>query len=350
MTIFLSLFLFLFLSPPFSSPPLLSLLFPSSLFSSLPLSLCVSLMALVWCLGYIWCKCWVKESEREQEVSCVQSGYPWLTLSRLRSSAVRQAFLGLLQSSVITLGEVNSDGNGGGEIKNSSHILGEPPKIMGWALFWIFLFACQIQPLPCRFLLWRLTSNNVIMQVSCPLTSIGFGQWENLQEEGEEPLPFLTRTVFPLQKAWAPARWPLSCTPITTTAQFPVRASFLTSCELRMKNFPALGGERGGDCHHLLLVDFKCVTHSVVSSQAPLFMEFSRQEYTIRFSKGSSQPKDWTWVSCIAGRFFIIWVTREALISNSLSLNFLSHPYFMFSLSWLWVIYANVFCLLPFDS
>ena len=25
----------------------------------------------------------------------------------------------------------------------------------------------------------------------------------------------------------------------------------------------------------------------------------------------SSQPWDWTWVSCIAGRFFIIWASRE---------------------------------------
>ena len=24
------------------------------------------------------------------------------------------------------------------------------------------------------------------------------------------------------------------------------------------------------------------------------------------------QPREWTWVSCIAGRFFIIWATREA--------------------------------------
>ena len=29
------------------------------------------------------------------------------------------------------------------------------------------------------------------------------------------------------------------------------------------------------------------------------------------FSRGSSQPRDWTWVSCIAGRFFKIWATRE---------------------------------------
>ena len=34
----------------------------------------------------------------------------------------------------------------------------------------------------------------------------------------------------------------------------------------------------------------------------------------ILFSKGSSQPRDRTWVSCIAGRFFTIWATRE--VSN----------------------------------
>ena len=32
----------------------------------------------------------------------------------------------------------------------------------------------------------------------------------------------------------------------------------------------------------------------------------------ISFSRGSSQPRDWTWVSRIAGRFFTDWATREA--------------------------------------
>ena len=32
----------------------------------------------------------------------------------------------------------------------------------------------------------------------------------------------------------------------------------------------------------------------------------------IPFSRGSSRPRDWTWVSCIAGKFFTVWVTREA--------------------------------------
>ena len=36
----------------------------------------------------------------------------------------------------------------------------------------------------------------------------------------------------------------------------------------------------------------------------------------ISFSRGSSQPRDWTQVSCIAGRRFNLWATREALMST----------------------------------
>ena len=31
----------------------------------------------------------------------------------------------------------------------------------------------------------------------------------------------------------------------------------------------------------------------------------------IAFSKGPSQPRNWTQVSCLAGRFFTIWATKE---------------------------------------
>ena len=33
----------------------------------------------------------------------------------------------------------------------------------------------------------------------------------------------------------------------------------------------------------------------------------------ISFSRGSSQPRDWTWVSCILGRCFTVWATREVM-------------------------------------
>ena len=41
---------------------------------------------------------------------------------------------------------------------------------------------------------------------------------------------------------------------------------------------------------------------------------------TILFSRGSSQLRDQTWVSCIAGRFFTVWATREAHSINIHSL------------------------------
>ena len=34
----------------------------------------------------------------------------------------------------------------------------------------------------------------------------------------------------------------------------------------------------------------------------------------ISFSRGSSQSRDWTWVSHIAGRHFTVWATREAYL------------------------------------
>ena len=72
-------------------------------------------------------------------------------------------------------------------------------------------------------------------------------------------------------------------------------------------------------------------TPLTVAHQAPLSMGFSRQEcwsgVAIPFSRGSSWPRDWTRVSCIAGGFFTIWATREA---QTLDLN----PYLScFSLS-----------------
>ena len=40
----------------------------------------------------------------------------------------------------------------------------------------------------------------------------------------------------------------------------------------------------------------------------------------IPFSRGSSQPRDRTWVSHIAGRFFTIWAIREAAAAAAKSL------------------------------
>ena len=94
-----------------------------------------------------------------------------------------------------------------------------------------------------------------------------------------------------------------------------------------------------------------CVCYSVVSNslqtyglpigldigdcQAPLSMWFSRQEYwsgSPFFSRWSSWLRDWTQASCIAGRFFTVWATREtwslSLGSLLLALNSVLHSGF----------------------
>ena len=49
--------------------------------------------------------------------------------------------------------------------------------------------------------------------------------------------------------------------------------------------------------------------------------------------QGSSWPRDWTRVSCIAGRFFTVWATREAQVTTSVSINSV-HLVFVAVLTW----------------
>ena len=47
-----------------------------------------------------------------------------------------------------------------------------------------------------------------------------------------------------------------------------------------------------------------CSVHGILQAR---ILEWA----AIPFSRGSSQPRDGIWVSCMAGRFFTIWVSRE---------------------------------------
>ena len=60
-------------------------------------------------------------------------------------------------------------------------------------------------------------------------------------------------------------------------------------------------------------------TQWTVVCQAPLSMGILQARIlewvAMPSSRGSSQLRDWTQVSCIAGKFFTIWATREAQLS-----------------------------------
>ena len=44
------------------------------------------------------------------------------------------------------------------------------------------------------------------------------------------------------------------------------------------------------------------------------------EQVAVPFSRGSSQPGDWTQVSCIAGGFFTSWTTRETTRESNTAL------------------------------
>ena len=51
------------------------------------------------------------------------------------------------------------------------------------------------------------------------------------------------------------------------------------------------------------------------SSVCGIFQARILEWVAISFSRASSRPRDWTWVSCIAGGCFTIWATREVKYS-----------------------------------
>ena len=61
------------------------------------------------------------------------------------------------------------------------------------------------------------------------------------------------------------------------------------------------------------------------SSVHEIFQARILEWVAISFSRGSSQPRDWTRVSCTAGRFFTDWATREdfLLLASKYALKFL---------------------------
>ena len=86
-------------------------------------------------------------------------------------------------------------------------------------------------------------------------------------------------------------------------------------------NFPSQGSNPG-------LPHCRQILYQLSHKGSPKILEW----VAYPFSRGSSQTRSWTWVSCIAGGFFTIWATREThsgiLLSHKKERN--------------WVIYSDV--------
>ena len=67
-------------------------------------------------------------------------------------------------------------------------------------------------------------------------------------------------------------------------------------------------------CHSVVKEKGKCESRSVMSDSTIHGILQARilEWVAFPFSRGSCQPRDWIQFSCIAGRFFTSWATREA--------------------------------------
>ena len=67
--------------------------------------------------------------------------------------------------------------------------------------------------------------------------------------------------------------------------------------------------------------------HPPGSSVRGIFQAAILEKFAILFCRGSSQPRDQTWVSYTAGRFFTVWATREAQTNSIIIEMLIDKPY-----------------------
>ena len=111
---------------------------------------------------------------------------------------------------------------------------------------------------------------------------------------------------------------------------------YFTSCQKRLASKAALWDQililslTGTVCVCVCVKSLSRVrffaTPRTVALQAPHvhgILQARMEWVALPFSRGFSWPRDRTWVSCIAGRFFTLWATREAHCSRNAA-NYLS--------------------------
>ena len=119
-----------------------------------------------------------------------------------------------------------------------------------------------------------------------------------------------------------------SCQSCPTCATPETAAQRLWQSQRLRRPWDSPGKSTGVGCHFLLQC-MKVKSVSEVAQSCPTLsdpMDYSLPGFSIcgisqarilegvavPFSRGSTWPRDQTWVSCIAGRFFTVWATGEA--------------------------------------
>ena len=100
----------------------------------------------------------------------------------------------------------------------------------------------------------------------------------------------------------------LSCVPphgLYNPWNSPGQNTWVGSCSLLQGIFPTQGSNPG-------LPHFRQILYQLSHKGSPRILEW----VAYPFSRGSFRPRNWTGVSCIAGRFFTNWAIREDCTAN----------------------------------
>ena len=88
-----------------------------------------------------------------------------------------------------------------------------------------------------------------------------------------------------------------------------------------------------------------------VTHQAPLCGILQArivEQVTISFSRGPYQPRNQTWISCTAERFFTIWATRKAHQSINCYYSGERVKTQIFIFSYLFAVFSNVYTMMNY--
>ena len=98
----------------------------------------------------------------------------------------------------------------------------------------------------------------------------------------------------------------MDCSPPDSSAHedYPGKNTGVGCHALLQGTFPTQGSNSG-------LWHFRQILYHLNQQGSPRILQW----VAYPFSRETSQPRNWTGVSCIAGRFFTSWVTRESLCS-----------------------------------
>ena len=188
-------------------------------------------------------------------------------------------------------------------------------KNMPWARVWVQLSSVQLLSRVRLFATPWIAARQASLSITISRSSLRLTFIESVMPSSHlilcRPL-FLLPPIPPsirvfsnesaLRMRW-PKYWSFSFS-IILSKEYPGTKSVCMARLSQMGEWAGRGEMKDAQSCPTLCYPMDCIVHGILQAR---ILEW----VPVPSSRGSSQPRDRTWVSCIAGRFFTIWATRK---------------------------------------